>query len=350
MRERPGRNGRDEPDWDGESAADLVAAGWQEERGGRLEVAATLFEAARSTAHRDNDLGLESEAIRGLAVATFHRGFPRRAEELAQRSLTLARAAGSPTREAEAGNTLGCLRLERGELDEARRWFDRVRVIGGLPSELTARLDQNLGIVANIQGFWELARTHYHRALAAFEQAGDVRGRAQVHHNLAMIATDHGRTAEALDHFGKGLDLAESAGAARLAGLCRLNRAEVLLTVGDRDQARDEAIAAYATFTRVGSIVDLADCCRVLGKVDWALGRVDSAEGFLRAAVDLAVRGSTPLTEGSARSDLGDLLATQDRLVEARSLYEAAGGLFAGLGAEPEVARIGERLAVLGPP
>src|SRR2546422_8366167 len=54
-----------------------------------------------------------------------------------------------------------------------------------------ARVQQNLGILANIQGDLDEAVARYERSLAAYRDCGDPHGCAITYHNLGMRSEEH---------------------------------------------------------------------------------------------------------------------------------------------------------------
>jgi tetratricopeptide (TPR) repeat protein len=77
---------------------------------------------------------------------------------------------------------------------------------------LRGRIEQNLGILACIQGDHQAAYDHYRRSLEAFEGSEDERGCALAHHNLGMIASRRGELDEAERCFEQSATAAARAG------------------------------------------------------------------------------------------------------------------------------------------
>ena len=73
-------------------------------------------------------------------------------------------------------NVLAGFSLERGDLELAQRRYRMAIELGGADADLKGRVEQNLGIIANVHGDWHEARRHYERSLSAFLAAGDERG------------------------------------------------------------------------------------------------------------------------------------------------------------------------------
>ena len=62
---------------------------------------------------------------------------------------------------AEAINALAGFDFESGAIDAARERFYEALALGGRSAELRGRIEQNLGILANIQGALAEALAHY---------------------------------------------------------------------------------------------------------------------------------------------------------------------------------------------
>ncbi|HZI76589.1 MAG TPA: tetratricopeptide repeat protein, partial [Gemmatimonadales bacterium] len=146
------------------------------------------YEAAIEAATRDGERGALAEAIRRLGVVHHHRDQPALARELCQKSYDTALEIQDAVLGAEALNALAGFDFESGQIEAARERFYRALELGGASAELRGRTEQNLGILANIQGRLAEALAHYQRSLAAFESSGDERGCAIAYHNLGMVS------------------------------------------------------------------------------------------------------------------------------------------------------------------
>lgn len=135
------------------------------ERAACIPEAIQCYEAAIAAA--DREPAVLAEALRRLAVVRHHRNEGAAARELCQRSYRVASDAGNDVLAAEALNTLGGLDVKTGAIDDARKHFLQALERGGQSRELRARVEQNLGILANIQGAVAEAVAHYERSLEA---------------------------------------------------------------------------------------------------------------------------------------------------------------------------------------
>src|SRR5437764_14750864 len=200
-------------------AADRLHDARAQERAARVSDAIASYEAAIATAEGAGEPALLAEALRRLAVIRHHRNESDQARRLCHASYTVAHAAGNHVLAAEALNTLGGIDLETDAVADARRHFLRALELGGHSRELCARAEQNLGILANIQGDLDEALARYGRSLQAYHDSNDDHGRAIAYHNLGMASADQARYDEAERYFRQSYEIAEPAGALHLQGL-----------------------------------------------------------------------------------------------------------------------------------
>ena len=328
-------------------AVDLLHEARDGERAGCIPEAVELYEAAIVAAERGGEQTVLAEALRRLAVVRHHRNESDSARALCARSHDVARQIGNDLLAAEALNTLGVLDLNLGALDEARKTFLRALAMGGQGRELGARVEQNLGIVANIQGDLDEALMRYGRSLEAYQGARDEHGCAIAYHNLGMISADRRLFDEADQYFHKSYGIAERAGDLYLQGLCLVNHAEVDIARQHYDEARRKAEAALAVFDQLGTRSAKAEAYRVVGMIYRETGRAALAESRLRSAIDLAVGAGSVLSEAESTRELALLYQTMGRNQEALTLLNAAHRLFRRLDARVDLVHVGGKVAEL---
>lgn len=331
----------------GGGAEERLAAGRAHERAGALDEALAAYADAARLAAGAGEPALRAEALRREGVIRHHRNEPTRARALCLESHQVALACGEPGLAAEALNALGGMEFECGAMPRAREHFAAALALGGERPALRSRIEQNLGILATIQGDHAAALGHYGRSLDACRQAGDLKGCAIAHHNLGMIAADRQEWPAAERHYAESSRLAAEIGDVHLGGLCRLNRAEVHLARQDFTAARDSAEAALATFDRLGSRMDKADAYRVLGVVYRETGRPVLAEARLRAAVDLAAETGSVLGQAESCRELGRLYRGLGRNQEALTRLNAAHRLFHQLDARLDLVDVSAKVSDL---
>lgn len=329
------------------SAAEHLAEARTHERSGRLAEALAAYTTAAAVAEQTGEAAVLAEALRRWGVVCHHRNEPERARELCERSYEIARSIGDEVLSAEALNALGGMEFERGEMHRARELFNQSLGIAGSVPGLRSRIEQNLGILATIQGEHEEALRHYQSSLEACRAAGDDQGCAIAYHNLGMISADRREWAEAERCYQRSLEIAERTGDVHLQGLCLLNHAEVHLAREAFSEAQSGAEAALRIFDRLGSRMDKADAYRIIGVVFRETGRPALAEARLRSAIEAAVGTGSILSEAEASRELGRLYQTLSRNHEALTLLNAAHRLFHRLDAHLDLVDVGAKVADL---
>ena len=329
------------------SPADLLREARGRERAGHTPEAIAGYESAIARAEAAGDQPVLSEALRRLAVLHHTRNDCARARELCQRSLAAARAAGAGLQAAEALNTLGVMDLKAGALEEARAAFIGALDLGAGSLELRARVEQNLGILANIQGALDEALSRYGCSLDAYRRAEDLHGCALAYHNLGMVSADQERYDEADGYFRMSRELAERTGDQHLVGLCLLNHAEVDVARQRFENARQDAETALALFDQLDAPGPKSESYRVIGMVYRETGRPELAEARLRRAIELAAAAGSVLNEAEASRELAMLYQALGRNRETLALLNAAYRLFRRVDAQADLVRVGGKAAAL---
>ncbi len=318
-------------------AAESLREARAHERAGSIAEAFDGYRRAAFEAASGGEPGVEAEALRRLAVLHHHRNERDIARDLANRSHAIALEIGDQVLAAEALNVLACFAFESGVMDEARTRYQEALEIGGADPGLCGRIEQNLGILANVQGSHAEAMAHYRRSLEGFEASADQKGRAIAHHNLGMVSADRRLWEEADQHFRQSLEITRQVGDVHLEGLCLLNHSEVHVARQRFEEARTNAEQALAIFDRLGARLDKADAYKVLGVVFRETGRFTLAESRLQAAIEQAVSTGSVLSEAEASRELARLYQTTGRNQEALQLLNAAHRLFSRLDARVDL-------------
>jgi putative nucleotidyltransferase with HDIG domain len=336
------------PTGDGaDRAAELLSQAIDRERAGSVEDAVAGYRSAIETGERTGDARTQAEALRRLAVQHHHRGERDIARGLCERSHALAVEIADDVLAGEALNVLAGFAFESGAMDEARIRYLEALALGGTDPRLRGRIEQNLGILANIHGDHSDALIHYRRSLAAFESSGEDKGCAIAYHNLGMVSSDRQLWEDADRYFRRSLDITRTVGDVHLEGLCLLNQAEVHIARQRFEDARGNAEAALAIFDQLGARLDKADVYKVLGVVYRETGRHALAESRLRSAIEQAVTTGSVLSEAEASRELARLYQMMGRNQEALRLLNAAHRLFTRLDARVDLVDVASKVGRL---
>lgn len=328
-------------------AIDLLHEARTLERSGCAPEALERYQEAISAATRDGDSSTHAEALRRLAVLKHQRGESTEARALCGESARVARAAGKLHLAAESLNTLGCIDLSTGSLSDARTNFIDALALGGASQELEARVEQNLGVIANIQGDLEEAIRRYTHSLEAYRAGANEHGCAIACHNLGLVSADQELWTEASEYFAQSLAIAERAGDVYLRAQCLVGDAKAKYARQRYDDARTSAEQSLALFEQLGARADKSGAYRIIGVVYRETGRAALAESRLRSAIQLAVDTNSVLNEAEATRELALLYQQMGRNQEALALLNASHQLFGRLEARRDLVNVGAKVLEL---
>lgn len=317
-------------------AADLLREARAHDRAGKVTEAVKAYDAVILVGHEGGELEIVAEAYRHLSVLNHRRDQPLLARSLCQASHRLATQLGNSLLLAQALNVRAGMALEVGEMDEARELYQQALGTGARDPALIAQIEQNLGIMHNIEGDYKTALVHYEHSLHAYELAADQNGCAVAHHNMGMVHADRKLWDAADEHFRQSYAIAQQTDDLRLQGLCLLNHAEVHVARGLYDDAKTNVETALRLFDRIEAELDKADAYRILGVVYRETGRPVLAEARLQTALELARRTGSVLSEAEATREMAVLCQEQNRNLQALTLLHAAYQLFTRLHAETD--------------
>jgi len=330
------------------SVSQLLNGGRQHDLAGRTSEAMECYAAVIDLTANGGDQRARAEALRRLSVLHHLRAEGEVASDLCTRSHDLAVESGAPDLAADASNALAGFALERGDLAAAAELYRSALELANQDPALIGKIEQNLGIIANIRGNWEEALNHYQRSLEAYGLISDQRGSAIAHHNLGMIHGKRKQWQDADRHYRSCHGLAEAAGDRHLGGLAAMNRAEVRLAIDDFEGARAGAEQALRIFNEIEARRDKAGAHRLLGMVFRRRGQMALAESHLRSALEIAASTECPLPEADAAKELAHLYQAQRRPDAALKLLERARAVYQRLEASADLAEVVEQIASLG--
>jgi putative nucleotidyltransferase with HDIG domain len=333
--------------WSSANAADRLAAARRLERGGHLARAIAEYECAIVDAERSQSYGVLAEALRLLAVVRHQLDDTRSARSLCERSRDVALGAGNQLLAAAALNTMGGLDLMTGALDAADRAFHEALRRGESDLALTAKVEQNLGILANIRGRHDEAVTRYARSLESYGKCGDRHGCAIAYHNLAMVSADRGQFDDATRYFAMSLAIAEVEGDVFLRAAALVNCAEVDVACQRFENARQKIDDALACFDKLEARGLRAGAHRVQGMIFRETGRPELAGHHFQTAIQLAIEAGSMLNEAEASRELATLHRMNGRNHDALRMLTTALRLFRRLDARTEMVDVGAKVAEL---
>ncbi|MDQ3949429.1 MAG: tetratricopeptide repeat protein [Gemmatimonadota bacterium] len=332
----------------GAALPDLLADAREHELRGRLVEATAGYRAVIDAADARADARLLAEALRRLGNIHRRRHELDVATDLAQRSFEVSLGANDPSLVGEAVNALAMIHFVRGDWERARQELRRaLAVAGDNDAALRARVEQNLGTMANVEGDLDAALAHYERSLEAFRAAGDRRGLAIAYHNIGMNKADRELWRDADVSFRASLEIAESIGDVNLRGLVLLNRTEVHIARQQFDAGKHSAEEALRIFDGLGARELKAEAYKCLGVLYRETGRPQLAEARLKTALDLSGEIGAVAVQAEATRELAVLYGQMGRNQETLKLLNSAHRLFGRLNARRDLVDVAAKTSQL---
>ena len=333
----------------GAALPDLLAAAREHELRGRLVEAIAGYRAViDASLPGRRDTRLLAEALRRLGNIHRRRHELETAAELTQRSFEVSLGANDPSLVGEALNAVAMVHFARGDWERAREELRRALAVAGDADEgLRARVEQNLGTMANAEGDLDAALAHYQRSLDALRAAGARRGLAIAYHNMGMNKADREQWPEADTFFRASLEIADTIGDVSLRALTLLNRTEVHIARQEYDAGRHSAEEALRIFDQLGAREHKADAYKFLGILYRETGRPQLAEARLKTALELAAEIGAVLSQAEATRELAVLYGQMGRNQETLKLLNSAHRLFGRLNARRDLVDVAAKTAHL---
>jgi len=249
-------------------------------------------------------------------------------------ALQAARERGEPQAELRARNYQGLIALRQGDVDEAERHLTAALGMARAQSDAAfeARCLNNLGVIANLRGDREQALTDYQLALAAYQQAGLLRGMAETHHNIAISWRDLGDHQRALESAEQAVRLARLVKDDTLVGLTLAGRAAIHLQQTDSSLAAAELDRAAESYRRVQFEPGLAEVWLLQAAVLHLKGNRTGAVDLLERAARLARESGSASTLADIERDLGGARAAAGDAAGAREAWARAAAGYRRLG------------------
>lgn len=325
------------------AAADALAHGQTD------EVRACARAAYHAIQHTAAPTTLVGELMRLEARAAFVDGDPHAALDAFAAALAVAELSDDVAAIALAQTGMGVVLVRSGQLDEAKRLYQRARnhavQIGDRRIALATTL--NLGIIANVRGDLRRARSYYQRALTVAQEIGATGDEIRALNNLGLLYADLAQWDRAERAYHDALTISVRIGNEQAQAELHANVAEVWLGRGDIARARAACAAGIAASDRDGQGSHRGELHKMTGVLAREAGALDEAEAEFTAAERIAHARQDLLLLAETAREQGDLYRRQGRNRDTLVALNSAHRLFRALRAQRDLADVDRRVGRL---
>ena len=331
-----------------ESADEVVALlerAAHAEHEGQRAVSRQLYELALSRHATALSPAQVCSAVVGVARSYQVDGDSQAALDCLEVAVAVAELNGEHAALGAALNVQAVIHWQRGQLDEAERLYLAAQACGEKAGDrrLTAMIEQNRGIIANVRGELSRALGHYRESIAAYRSLGLTREMCGALINLGVLHTDLEQWADAERAFAEVEQLADHNDDTMTRVLLDANVAELAIARGDYARARAAAGRALGLARSLGDVRAEAELHKHLGVVARETGHYQSAEQHFALGETLAREREDVLLLAELSRERADLLTRQGRFRETVAALHRAHQLFSGLRARRDIADVDRR-------
>jgi tetratricopeptide (TPR) repeat protein len=270
------------------------------------------------------------------------------AEPLYRRSIEMSTSLDYDAGRAHGMNCLAGVAQRRGDVVAATNFLTDALLIAERCGEtrLVGMIQQNLGIIADVRGDPASALAHYRISLRTFEGTNDLQPLCWVLINLGLLHAKEERYSDARAAFDRGLTIARARGDLLSEGALAENRAELLLTIGQIDEADIAIRRALKIAEQRHDQLRRAAALKLRGAHARLAGRPAESVEILRHALAFSTEAEDALVNAEILYQYGLALHASGDAEAAETAWKGALEAFERVGARQWVARVGQQLSL----
>ncbi len=246
---------------------------------------------------------------------------------------------------ARCENLLGAIYGEKGELEEAKKHFEKSLTLLNQEKEMIASIESNLGIIENIRGNYSKAFEYFKRSLRNFELMGNHRRVAELRHNMGMLNVSLSKLSEAIDEFDQCIEISQKNGFMPILALTLLSKANVLLAKDELDAAEMFANKSMEISHQIDDKLTLADIYKTKSLIEKRRKNYQKAESYLKSSLRLNNKVNNLLNSAETNLELGKLYGELSRFQEQELYLRQALDQYRGMMAAEKIQQIEEMLS-----
>ena len=324
----------------------LMAEAEHAEAAGHRELARRRYESALYLLRGPARASEASVILRRIGRLYFDEGDFAAGVDCLTAALATAEALGDQALVAYANNVMAIGHWQRGMLQEAERLYGAAyRAAREVKdTKLTAMVDQNLGIIANMQGDLPRALRHYESSLAGYRDLGLDEFIGKLLANMGLAYAHLERWDEAERIYQESLAICAACGDVSTALMVEGNRAETQIARGMYSEAKHVSERVLRRAQGLKDARAVAEAQKHLGVIFRESGRMEDAERYLRIAFDSATTREDLLLAGEVAREQAELYSVLRRERETLQALNTSHRLFSELRAQRDLADVARRM------
>jgi putative nucleotidyltransferase with HDIG domain len=327
----------------------LVEAAQAAERQGRRDDARRMYEEALHRPSEAASAGQASSLVRWIARTHQEEGNPEAALDCLDAALAIADANGDLVARGHAINVQAVVRWQQGHLDDAERLYHEARATALRTGEsrLAAMTAQNLGVIANIRGEFDVALGHYEASLAAYRVLGLPHDVCVALNNLGKLHTHLGQWERAEAAYTEASQIADVLGNLSIRIMIEVNIAESYVEQRRFDLARQACDQAMSLSKRANDVRPQGELYKVYGIIARECDKLQESEALLTHAQDVAERRQDLLLLAECTKEKAELHHRQGRNRDTLQCLNRSHRIFEQLRASRELSDVDGRMVRL---
>ena len=324
----------------------LIESGKEAQRTGAWDEALAHFETALAMTSPEQDASSTADLLRWTGSVHGERGSLDLAVEKFEASRQIAQENDLKEQLVAALVSLANVELLRGNLEASADLFLQAREVGETVGmdRMVATVDQNLGVIANIQGNVAMALLSYRSALERYRRMNDESSVTRTLNNMGMAHVDLSEWQAAESCFEQAADLAQQTGNSMMVGRVELNRTELHLKRRRYDAAQESCDRSLQVFHRLRTKPSIAEAYKFYGILYRETAKPDQADTHFALSLGMAEACQNKLLQAETQMEWALLHLEEERQQEGILYLNRSLHLFREMKANREVLDIEKRL------
>ena len=220
---------------------------------------------------------------------------------------------------ADCENMRGTIYAEKGEIDKALNHLKIAQAYLEKSNNeiLKAKIEINLGIMADLKGKFEEAINYYNTSLQVFKKLNDTFLTARIYHNLGMINIKLENYSEAIRYFDECINLSLPNEYLSNCVISFLGKAFVYTKTGDQSSADMFSDKAMEIADRINDTLSIADVYKLKGMIQSSLNNFDFSEEMFENSLRLNEDFDNKLTLAETNKEMSNLYTKVNSILKA---------------------------------